>query len=263
MTLLRADNLTVGFGGARALEDASFTVGAGEIVAVVGPNGAGKTTLLNALSRLVAPERGTVSFAGHDLMERRPQQLAALGIARSFQQPALFDATTVLDNLLTARQRFLRTGTLAQAFALPGARREMAAETERALALLERLGLCVYAQLRPRELSYGLRKLIELARVRAAEPRLALLDEPASGLSPDAADRVTRWLRQWREELGCSILLVEHDLGFVTRSAERLLVLQGGRIVADGASGAVLADPAVAATLLGTTAAGIAAGHAS
>lgn len=239
------------FGAVAALNEVSFTVGPGELFAIIGPNGAGKTSLFNLLSCIYPPTGGTLRCFGTDLATLRPHHLAAAGIARTFQNLALFPALSVTENVLVGRTHLMRSGPVRAGLGLPGSRREERAHREAATEALALAGLGELAGLPVGALPYGVRKRVELARAIAMEPRLLLLDEPVAGMSQAERGETAALIRDIRSRLGLTVVLVEHDMGFVMSLAERVLVLDFGKVIACGDPAAIQASPDVINAYLG------------
>ena len=250
--LLEIAQLTIRFGGIVALDNVSFTVSKGRIAGLIGPNGAGKTTLFNCLSRLYRPDRGDIRLNGRSLRRSAASDIAAIGIGRTFQSPALFGSMTVLDNVKVGGHARGRNGALIDAVTLPSARREERNFDDNARAMLTFVGMEREASRPAASLSFAARKRVELARALAVRPSLLLLDEPAGGLNHDEVAELGALIRSVRDQLGISILLVEHHMGLVMGLSDQVVVLNFGRVIADGPPEEVRGNPAVAEAYLGT-----------
>ncbi len=252
--LLAVEGVSMRFGGVTALEDVSFDVASGAICGLIGPNGAGKTTLFNCISRLYDPHAGSIHFDRRPLASFSRHEIAALGIARTFQNVALFSTMSTRDNVRVGAHALARGGFLANALALPLSRREERRLAERADALIEEFRLASVADRPVGELPFGVRKRVELARALAIGPKLLLLDEPAAGLNHEEVDALSEEIRAIRDRRGVAILLVEHHMNLVMRVSDQVVALDFGRVIADGAPNEVRANPEVVRAYLGSAA---------
>ncbi|HTZ76565.1 MAG TPA: ABC transporter ATP-binding protein [Stellaceae bacterium] len=247
---LEASGINKRFGGLQALRDCSFTVEKGRITCLVGPNGAGKTTIFNVVTGFFRPDSGSVTFCGRKLDGLRPQAIVEAGVARSFQNLRLFDDLTALDNVLVAVARQFAEEPLGAIFRPLRAAREQRRATELALQTLAHVGLADQARQAVRNLSYGERKLLTVARLLATGAELLLLDEPASGLSAGALDAIMALLRRLQSE-GKTLLVVEHNTRVVQKIADQVLFLHQGHLMAQGSPAEIISDPQLAEIYFG------------
>ncbi|THH39079.1 ABC transporter ATP-binding protein [Aliishimia ponticola] len=252
MSLLKAEDIAVHFGGVKAVDGVSFEVDEGEVFAIIGPNGAGKSTIFNLISRIYTMTRGKITFDGTDITRLPSHKVAPLGIARTFQNIELFDHSTVLQNLLMGRHTHRSTNFVEDILFLPKVRREEREHRKRVEEVIEFLELEAYRGKMIAGLPYGVRKVVEIGRALAMGPKLILLDEPASGLSVEESQEVAFWIEDMRRDMGLTVLMVEHDMKLVSAVADRVLAVNNGRPLALGTPAEVQSDPHVQAAYLGT-----------
>ena len=251
MPLLSLQNITLEFAGLRAIDNVSLDVEAEQLLAVIGPNGAGKTSLFNCISGLYRPTSGRILLEDADITRESPHRIAALGIARLFQNLELFDNMTTLDNLMLGRHHNVASHWLTELFGLPSALREEKTHRTRVEDIIDFLNLESVRHYPVGMLPYGVRKRIELGRALCMEPRVLLLDEPAAGLNNEETEDLAAYLLDIRAELNTTLILIEHELSFVMDLADEVAVLDFGKLIARGEPDAVRNDPAVIEAYIG------------
>ena len=255
-TLLSANNLSVRFGGVLAVNKVSFDVQPGEVFTLIGPNGAGKTTVFNLISRIYTPTTGEIDYLGPQslirLTEQLPQSVAGLGIARTFQNIELFEHATVLHNLLIGRHTQRKSGFWQDLLFTAATRDAEIQARQKAEEVIEFLDLQHHRDSMVAGLPYGVRKVVELARALCTEPRLLLLDEPSSGLNVEETDDMAFWIQDIKNELGITVLMVEHDMSLVSKVSDRVLAMNQGEVLAMGTPREVQTDPGVIEAYLGS-----------
>ncbi|NRF71344.1 ABC transporter ATP-binding protein [Aquincola sp. S2] len=250
--LLSARNLTVRFGGVLAVNKVSFDVHRGEVFTLIGPNGAGKTTVFNLISRIYTPTAGSIEYEGRVLTEQPPHRIAALGIARTFQNIELFEHATVLHNLLIGQHVHHKSNVWAEMFFTRSVRRAEVESRENVERVIDLLDLQKHRDSMVAGLPYGVRKVVELARALCTEPRLLLLDEPSSGLNVEETDDMAFWIQDIKNELGITVLMVEHDMTLVSKVSDRVLAMNQGEVLAMGTPREVQTHPGVIEAYLGS-----------
>jgi branched-chain amino acid transport system ATP-binding protein len=251
MSVFSVSDLSLRFGGVQAIGNVSFSVEQGEVFAIIGPNGAGKTSVLNVITRVFDPTQGRVEFEGQDITALPRHKVVHSGIGRTFQNIELFEGGTVLDNLLLGRHRFPHGSFAAQWLWTPAVRAAEAASRDQVEDVIQLLDLMPYRNSPVAGLPYGVRKVVELARALATQPRLLLLDEPASGLNPEETRELAFWIDDIQNDLGITVIMVEHDMSLVSEAADRVLCMNMGQVLALGTPQEVQGDPAVIAAYLG------------
>lgn len=251
MSLLSVENLTLSFGGVVALSEVSLDVPKAQILGIIGPNGAGKTTLLNAICGIQQASHGRVVFGGQDITGRRPDQVAALGLARTFQSSRLFHGMSVLENMMCGLHTVGHANFAVTALQLGSGRREEREMRDRAMRALEYVGFERFADRPGSALSFGQQRIVEIARALASEPKLVLLDEPAVGLSVPRIEELDRFLRKARDEMGVTFIMIEHVIRLVMGVSDRIIVMNAGTKIADGSPQSVRSHETVVEAYLG------------
>ena len=252
MSLFSADNLSINFGGIKAVDGVTFDVAKSEVFTIIGPNGAGKTTIFNLVSRIYEPSGGKLTFEGADITSVPPHRIAALGIARTFQNIELFEHATLLQNLLLARHAHKKSNFFSELLFLPSVRRMEMEHREAVEKAIEFLDLQQYRDSLIVNLPYGVRKVTELARALCTDPKLLLLDEPSSGLNVEETEDMAFWIQDIKNLLGITVLMVEHDMKLVSTVSDRVMALNYGKVLTTGTPGEVQAHPGVIEAYLGS-----------
>jgi len=251
--LMEMKKITLRFGGVVAIEDVSFNIQEGEIRAIIGPNGAGKSSMLNVISGFYIPQQGEIWFRGERRPAMRPFKVARQGIARTFQNIALFEGMSVLDNVMTGRLTHMKTGLFAQALWQGRAEKEEMANRENVERIIDFLEIQSIRKTSVARLPYGLKKRVELARALAAEPKLLLLDEPMAGMNVEEKEDMSRFILDVNDEFSTTICLIEHDMGVVMDLSDRVVVMDYGRKIGDGSPDDVRNNQAVIDAYLGVS----------
>ena len=249
--VLEMQNISLAFGGVKALTDISFNVREHEIRAIIGPNGAGKSSMLNVINGVYTPQQGSIMFAGEQFNKMNPRRAAEMGVARTFQNLALFKGMSVLDNIMAGRNLRMTSGIFAQAFRLGSAEREEIRHREFVENLIDFLEIQAYRKTPVGRLPYGLQKRVDLGRALAMEPRLLLLDEPMAGMNIEEKQDMSRFILDVNDEFGTTIVLIEHDMGVVMDISDRVVVLDYGKKIGDGTPEQVRQNEAVISAYLG------------
>ncbi len=251
--LLQVENISLSFGGVKALADVSFEIREHEILAIIGPNGAGKSSMLNVINGFYHPQEGSITYKGATRKQMRPHQAASQGIARTFQNIALFKGMSTLDNIMTGRLLKMRRNFLWQALSWGPAQREEIENRESCEQIIDFLEIQAIRKTQVGRLPYGLQKRVELGRALAAEPDLLLLDEPMAGMNVEEKEDMCRFVLDVNDEFGTTIALIEHDMGVVMDISDRVVVLDYGRKIADGSPDEVRSDQDVIDAYLGVS----------
>ena len=251
--ILSLEHVSLSFGGVKALTDISFNVRENEIRAIIGPNGAGKSSMLNVINGVYTPQQGQIVFRGRPFTRMNSRQVAEMGVGRTFQNLALFKGMSVLDNIMTGRNLRMRSGILAQMIRVGPAEREELAHRERVERIIDFLEIQAFRKTPVGRLPYGLQKRVDLGRALAMEPTMLLLDEPMAGMNVEEKQDMSRFILDVNDEFGTTIVLIEHDMGVVMDISDRVVVLDYGRKIGDGAPDEVRNNEDVIRAYLGTT----------
>tara|TARA_B100001027_G_scaffold169113_1_gene120739 strand:- start:401 stop:1159 length:759 start_codon:yes stop_codon:yes gene_type:complete len=251
MSLFKVENVSISFGGVKALNNVSFEVNEGEIFTIIGPNGAGKSTLFNVISRIYQPNEGKIYFENNDISKVAPHKISSLGIARTFQNLELFENATVLQNLLLGRHIFKKTNFLNEMFHTPKVRKGEMDHRLKVEEVIDFLDLQHYRDTLINGLPYGVRKNVELARALCTSPKILLLDEPSSGLTNEETNDLGFWIKDIQSILKITIIMIEHDMSFVNKVSDRILALNYGEILASGLPSEIKEDAGVKAAYMG------------
>jgi branched-chain amino acid transport system ATP-binding protein len=251
MSLFKAEDVSIRFGGIRAVDSVSFDVQQGEVFSIIGPNGAGKTTIFNLISRIYNSTDGKLIFEDQDITRLPPHRVAGLGIARTFQNIELFANATLLQNLLIGRHCHSDVGFLSQLAFLPSTRKAELRHREKAEDVIAFLGLERYRNSLIANLPYGVRKVVELGRALCTEPKLLLLDEPSSGLNVEETEGMGFWIDDIKKDLGITVIMVEHDMALVSQVSDRVMALNYGKVLAMGTPREVQTHPEVVRAYIG------------
>ena len=251
--ILDVKNISLRFGGVKALTDISFDVREHEVRAIIGPNGAGKSSMLNCINGVYEPQEGQISFRGQTFSHMNSRQVAEMGIARTFQSLALFKGMSVLDNIMTGRNLRMKTNIFQQAIRWGAAEREESEHRESVEKIIDFLEIQPYRKTPVGRLPYGLQKRVDLGRALAMEPQVLLLDEPMAGMNVEEKQDMSRFILDVNDEYGTTVVLIEHDMSVVMDISDRVVVLDYGKKIGDGTPDAVRANPDVIAAYLGTS----------
>ena len=249
--IIEVEGVHLSFAGIKAIDGVSFSVSAGELFAIIGPNGAGKTSIFNCISGVYHPQAGSISFEGHDLLGMKPNKIADLGVARTFQNIELFPQLTVLDNLMLGRHQHIKYGTPAAMLRIGKAAREEARNREIVEGIIEFLDIAQFRRSFVAMLPYGIQKRVELGRALAMAPKLLLLDEPAAGMNLEETEDMARFITDIRRELEIGIILVDHDMRMVMDLADRVLAIDFGKPITTGTPAEIQRNPDVIRAYLG------------